>query len=67
LCISRRKIKRQTVVRPFAYLQHVLVQLLYLGKTHSHQELEYLMPWAPCIQQEFGMKNSDAYVNTYLD
>lgn len=54
-------------VEPFAYLQHVLLQLPYFGKTHSHQELESLMPWAPYIQQEFGMKNSDAYVNTYLD
>ena len=54
-------------VEPFAYLQHVLLQLPYLGKTHSHEELESLMPWAPYIQQEFGMKNSDAYVNTYLD
>ena len=54
-------------VEPFAYLQYVLVQLPYLGKTHSHQELESLMPWAPYIQQEFGVKNSDAYVNTYLD
>ena len=54
-------------VEPFAYLQHVLVELPYLGKTHSHQELESLMPWIPYIQQEFGMKNSDAYVNTYLD
>ena len=31
------------------------------------EELESLMPWAPYIQQEFGVKNSDAYVNTYLD
>ena len=54
-------------VEPFAYLQHVLLQLPYLGKTHSHQELESLMPWAPYIQQEFGVKNSDVYVNTYLD
>ena len=54
-------------VEPFAYLQHVLVELPYLGKTHSHQELESLMPWAPYIQREFGVKNSDAYVNTYLD
>lgn len=54
-------------VEPFAYLQHVLLQLPYLGKTHSHQELESLMPSAPYIQQEFGVKNSDAYVNTYLD
>ena len=54
-------------IEPFAYLQHVLVQLPYLGKTHSREELESLMPWAPYIQQKFQMKNSDAYVNTYLD
>ena len=54
-------------VEPFAYLQHVLLQLPYLGKTHSHEELESLMPWAPYVQQEFGVKNSDVYVNTYLD
>ena len=53
-------------IEPFAYLQHVLVQLPYLGKSHSHEELESLMPWAPYIQQNFAMKNSDAYVNTYL-
>ena len=54
-------------IEPFAYLQHVLVQLPYLGKTHSHEELESLMPWAPYIQQKFQIKNSDAFVNTYLD
>ena len=54
-------------VEPFAYLQHVLVELLYLGKNQSHEELESFMLWAPYIQQEFGMKDSDAYVNTYLD
>jgi len=54
-------------IEPFAYLQHVLVQLPYLGKSHSHEELESLMPWAPYIQQNFAMKNSDAYVNTYLN
>ena len=54
-------------VEPFAYLQHVLVELPYLGKNQSHEELESFMPWAPYIQQEFGVKNSDAYVNTYLD
>ena len=53
-------------IEPFAYLQHVLVQLPYLGKSHSHEELESLMPWAPYIQQNFRMKNSDAYTNTYL-
>ena len=50
-----------------SYLQHVLVELPYLGKKPSHEELESFMPWAPYIQQEFGVKNSDAYVNTYLD
>ena len=54
-------------VEPFAYLQHVLVELPYLGKNQSHEELESFMPWAPYIQQEFGMTDSDAYVNTYLD
>lgn len=54
-------------VEPFAYHQHVLLQLPCLGKPHSHEELEALMPWAPYIQQEFGTKNSDAYVNTYLN
>ena len=53
-------------IEPFAYLQHVLVQLPYLGKNHSHEELEALMPWSPYIQQNFAMKNSDAYTNTYL-
>ena len=53
-------------IEPFAYLQHVLVQLPYLGKSHSHEELESLMPWAPYVQKRFKMKNSDAYTNTYL-
>ena len=54
-------------IEPSAYLQHVLLQLPYLGKTHSHQELESLMPWASYIQQNFKMPNSNAYTNTYLD
>ena len=54
-------------IEPFAYLQHVLVQLPYLGKTHSHEELESLMPWSPYIQQNFAIKNSNAYTNTYLN
>ena len=54
-------------VEPFAYLQHVLVELPYLGKNQSHEELESFTPWAPYIQQEFCVKDSDAYVNTYLD
>ena len=43
-------------VEPFAYLQHVLQQLPYLGKPHSHEELESLIPWVPYIQQEFSTK-----------
>ncbi len=54
-------------IEPFAYLQHVLVQLPYFGKNQSHEELESLMPWAPYIQQNFRMKNSNAYTNCYLD
>ena len=42
------------------------MKLPYLGKNQSNEELEAFMPWEPYIQQEFGMKNSDAYVNTYL-
>ena len=53
-------------IEPFAYLQHVLVQLPYFGKSQSHEALESLMPWAPYIQQNFAMKNSDAYTSTYL-
>ena len=54
-------------IEPFSYLQHVLVQLPYLGKSHSHEEMESLMPWAPYIQENFKIKNSDAYTNTYLN
>ena len=54
-------------IEPFAYLQHVLVELPYLGKCPSHEELETLMPWAPDIQQEYRMPNSDAYEKCYLD
>ena len=54
-------------IEPFAYLQHVLVQLPYLGKSPSHEELETLIPCAPDIQQEYKMPNSDAYEKCYLD
>ena len=36
------------------------------GKKQSHEELASFKPWALYIQQEFGVKNSDACVNTYL-
>jgi len=36
-------------VEPFAYFQHVLVELPYLGKNQSHEELESFMSWAPYI------------------
>lgn len=54
-------------IEPFAYLQHVLVQLPYFGKSPSHEELETLMPWAPNIQQEYKIPNSNAYEKCYLD
>ena len=54
-------------IEPFAYLQHVLVQLPYFGKSPSHEELETLMPWAPDIQQDHKIPNSDAYTKCYLD
>ena len=54
-------------IEPFAYLQHVLLELPYLGKTHSHEELESLMPWAPYVQQKYKIPNSNAYSTIYLD
>ena len=54
-------------IEPFAYLQHVLVQLPYFGKSPSHEELETLMPWAPHIQQDHKIPNSNAYTKCYLD
>ena len=54
-------------IEPFAYLQYVLVQLPYFGKSPSHEELETLMPWASHIQQDHKIPNSDAYTKCYLD
>lgn len=54
-------------IEPFAYLQHVLLHLPYLGKNQSHQVLESLMPWAADVQQQYRMPGTNAYVNTYLD
>lgn len=54
-------------IEPFGYLQHVLVQLPYFGKSPSHEELESLMPWAPIVQQEHKIPGSDAYTKIYLD
>lgn len=54
-------------IEPFAYLQHILVELPYLGKSPSREELESLMPWAPYVQQEYKIENSDAYNKIYLD
>ena len=42
-------------------------ELPYLGKSPSHEELEAFMPWAPDIQEDCKIPNSDAYVNTYLE
>ena len=54
-------------IEPFAYLQHVLVQLPYFGKSPSHEELETLMPWESHIQQDHKIPNSDTYTKCYLD
>lgn len=54
-------------VEPFAYLQHVLLQLPYFGKSHSHEELESLMPWASYVQEHYRLADSDAYTELYLD
>lgn len=56
-------------VEPIACLQRVLVELPYLGKSPSHEEeeLEAFMPWAPDIQEDCKIPNSDAYTNTYLE
>ena len=54
-------------VEPFAYLQRVLVELPYPVKSPSHEELEAFMPWAPGIQKDCKIPNSDAYTNTYLE
>ncbi len=54
-------------IEPFAYLQHMRLRILHLEKSYSHQKLETLMPWAPYIQQNFKMPNSNDYTNTYLD
>lgn len=53
-------------VEPFSYLQHVLLQMPYMGKSPSHEELEKLMPWADDIQHKYRIPNSDAYTNPYL-
>ena len=42
-------------------------ELPYLGKSPSHDELEAFMPWAPDIQEDCKIPNSDAYTNTYLE
>ena len=42
-------------------------ELLYLGKSPSHEELEAFMPWTPGIQKDCKIPNSDAYTNTYLE
>ena len=54
-------------VEPFVYLQRVLVELPYLGKSPSHEGLEAFMPWTPGIQEDRKIPNSDAYTNTYLE
>ena len=42
-------------------------ELPYLGKSPSHEELEAFMPWAPDVQEDCKIPNTDAYTNTYLE
>lgn len=39
----------------------------YFPKGRPHEELEAFMPWAPDVQEDCKIPNSDAYVNTYLE
>ena len=43
-------------IEPFAYLQHVLVQLPYFGKSPSHEDLEALMPWRLIFSRNTGFQ-----------
>ena len=36
-------------------------------ESRPHEELEAFMPWAPDVQEDCKIPNSDAYVNTYLE
>ena len=67
LCIPWLKGQRQTVLTPLPISSTCWWSCRTWEKKPSHEELESFMPWAPYIQQEFCVKNSDAYVNTYLD
>ena len=42
-------------------------ELPYLGKSPSRKELEAFMPWAPDVQEDCKIPNTDAYTNTYLE
>ena len=42
-------------------------EVYVVWEKQGYEEPESLMPWAPYIQQNFGMKNSGAYTNTYLN
>lgn len=54
-------------LKPFEYLQHVLIVMPYLGKNLSYEELESLMPWADGVQKECKAPKSNAYSKFYLD
>lgn len=54
-------------IEPFRYLQRILLELPCSGKSPSHEVMENLMPWAPGIQQNYKIPDSDAYEKIYLD
>ena len=36
-------------------------------ESRPHEELEAFMPWAPDVQEDCKIPNSDAYTNTFLE
>lgn len=41
--------EKSNEIKPFVYLQHVLVQLPYLRKPSPNEELESFIPWTPYV------------------
>ena len=57
-----RHMKQELLTHCVIHADETVVQVL-----KEDEELETLMPWAPHIQQDYKMPNSDAYEKCYLD
>ena len=57
-----RHMKQELLTHCVIHADETVVQVL-----KEDEELEILMPWAPHIQQDYKMPNSDAYEKCYLD